>query len=1408
VQVNTWRTRASQLPLGTIGGGLLLTGFIYMMIVVFWAMPASAGGVNSMTGSGTLEEPFLVTNAAQLNEVRNDLTAYYKQTADIALTGNWSPIGVSSGSAFTGNYDGNGKHISGLTINATAANAGFFGYVKTPGVIKNLTLDSVSISSSMSNVGALVGFLDGGTVSDAHVNGGSVSAVSNVGGLAGISTTGAQISLSSSSANVESVDSLGNYVGGLVSRVSGSSLIANSYASGRVAGKDSVGGLAGSLLNSTLTNTYARGEIASTSSLSSGGLFGETGNNTVTSSYYDTNTSGKSDSRGSKKTTEQMGQEATYSGWDFTSIWVLDDRDGYPTFISHDTVTPAVKSATVEKAQPNQVVVIFYERVTSQPLETSRFAVKVDALDATVTSGQFTNPRTLTLTLSAPVMQGQTVTLDYGAGTSPITDTKGNVLAVFNNQQVTNNVVRLSTDVSVTGSVTEAIYGQSVTLTATVTGEGGGTPTGTVTFKDGTTVIGTATLNGSGVARLTTDNLTEPASSATMQITAEYGGDSDFSPADSQPVQLKVYKTVGSSYSRTPSVISAVYGQEVAFTIEMTPETTLGGAPSGMVEFWEGSSKLGVSELALAHNNTYSATWSTAGLPVGPHTIMANYVGDTASLGVHPADSASFATVSVGKAHVDTALTATITALVYGEETVLTAAVTVVSPGAGVPEGTVTFLLDGTVPIGDPVTLVNGTATGVPLSVLVLGPHGVTASYSGSGNYLAGETNGPLSITVVKSDNAKLGSLALTDGSGQPIAITPAFDPALLTYTAIVSYQVTGVQTTAVTQNEFATLKINGDDAVSGAAAPLQQLIVGTNTVTADVYAQNGDRLTYPITVERLARVPDAPTGVTAVAGESIGQAEVSFTPPVNDGGAPIASYTVKSSPGGITATGSSSPIRVTGLTGGTAYTFTVTATSAAGTSEASSPSGIVIPKSPSPPSSSDTDSTNNSLQTETITVDVENGENGSGSVVSKAVISRTTDATGRKTDTVNLTPEQAASTVEQLASAGSSSARLVIPDPKDQVSALNVNLPKASMATLADAGVGLEISTANAQVVIASSSLQGLKEDLYFRLVPLKEENERQAAEQRAKDNQLAINIIGGGDLQVIGRPMTIETNMQNRPVTLVLPLGGQALSEDQLKDLGVFIEHSDGTKEWVKGEIVPYDKNGQYGIRFDVTHFSTFTVVYMPSPAAPSMHKAYISGYPDGTFSPDRSITRAELASMLARVYESEAGQPAIAFTDIGSTDWAKEAVDKVASSGMMEGYPDGSFKPGQPVTRAEMASIEARLMEKARGTTAPAASAGGGSFSDTDGHWAEAAIERVRVAGIISGYADGTFRPDQALTRAEAVTMINKLLGRGPLVGVKPIWPDVAEGNWAFGNIQEASVDHTYEQKPDREQWTPAQ
>lgn len=431
--------------------------------------------------------------------------------------------------------------------------------------------------------------------------------------------------------------------------------------------------------------------------------------------------------------------------------------------------------------------------------------------------------------------------------------------------------------------------------------------------------------------------------------------------------------------------------------------------------------------------------------------------------------------------------------------------------------------------------------------------------------------------------------------------------------------------------------------------------------------------------------------------------------------------------------------------------------------------------------------------QTEIIVVDVIIGGDEEADVT-RIPIQRTTEADGRVLDEVTFTPEKAEEAVDKAKETGKNIARIVIPDEEDQVSEVNVDIPLETAKLLQENDIDLEIYTENAVLRLPNASLDGIDEDFYFRLVPVKDEQERSEIEERARVESVVRVVAGDKEIEVVARPMTIETNLSSRPVTLILPLKDVELPVNEtereafLSQLGIFIEHSDGDKKLVRGKVVTYN-GGWLGLEFSVTKFSTFTIINFNDLGS---HEAYIVGFPDGEFKPDASVTRAQLALMMARNlgFDANAKVEHAPFKDVATTHYAANAIAFVQERGIMNGDPDGSFRADDAITRAEMATVVANYLNLSiehDGTT---------RFNDTSGHWAHDIIEVNLTAGVMEGYPDGSFRPKKQLTRAEAVKIINHIFDRGPLFGVHiSMFPDVSADHWAYEHIQEAALDHAF-------------
>ena len=205
---------------------------------------------------------------------------------------------------------------------------------------------------------------------------------------------------------------------------------------------------------------------------------------------------------------------------------------------------------------------------------------------------------------------------------------------------------------------------------------------------------------------------------------------------------------------------------------------------------------------------------------------------------------------------------------------------------------------------------------------------------------------------------------------------------------------------------------------------------------------------------------------------------------------------------------------------------------------------------------------------------------------------------------------------------------------------------------------------------------------------------------------------------------------------------------------------------------------------------------------------HYAYIVGYPDKTVRPQNGITRAEVATIFFRLLTDETrdanSTKSNSYSDVAAGAWYNHAVSTLSAMGIVKGDSDGKFNPNAPITRAEFAAIAARFDDKANTTTA--------DFSDIASHWAKNEISAASNNGWINGYPDGTFRPDNQITRAEAMTLVNRVLKRLPeteedLHDDMIKWSDNSDASqWFYLAVQEATNSHYYKAKENKsEKWT---
>ncbi len=239
---------------------------------------------------------------------------------------------------------------------------------------------------------------------------------------------------------------------------------------------------------------------------------------------------------------------------------------------------------------------------------------------------------------------------------------------------------------------------------------------------------------------------------------------------------------------------------------------------------------------------------------------------------------------------------------------------------------------------------------------------------------------------------------------------------------------------------------------------------------------------------------------------------------------------------------------------------------------------------------------------------------------------------------------------------------------------------------------------------------------------------------------------------------------------------------------------------------------KNNKLRVESGKTTSVTFTNVYdEKQPQLPMLEKddhfGYIIGYPDSTVRPNSNITRAEIATIFFRMLTDESRDYYWSqendFIDVAREDWFNNAISTLANADILSGYADNTFRPNAPITRAELVKIAVAFYNSDAVIDA--------EFTDTAGHWADSFINSAYSLGFINGYEDGSFRPDQAVTRAEAMKIINRTLGRYPVAdGLHEdmiVWSDNLNKNvWYYADVQEATNSHKYIWVSDEiEYWT---
>ncbi|MGA2699488.1 MAG: Ig-like domain repeat protein [Isosphaeraceae bacterium] len=379
-----------------------------------------------------------------------------------------------------------------------------------------------------------------------------------------------------------------------------------------------------------------------------------------------------------------------------------------------------------------------------------------------------------------------------------------------------------ATTTTLTASPSSSVFGQAVTFTATVKAmpPATGTPTGSVTFTDGSTTLGTAVLSTSGKATLMSKQLPFGSDS----ITAVYSGDSKFAASTSPVVTQSI-----SQATTTTTVVSSAnpssFGQSVTFTATVRAVAPGSGVPTGPVKFYLDSSTTPLGTITLSSSG--NARFTTSGLALGPHTITASYTGDsnfTASATTAPL------TQTVNQAATKTTVASSTNPSHFGQPVTFTATVKPAA-GSGVPTGSVNFYLDGsTMPLT--AQLYGSGQAKISIETLSVGPHTITASYSGDSNFTASATTAPLTQTVNQA------ATKTTVAS----SVNPSSFGQLVTFTATVSAASPGSGVPTGSVNFYldgSTTPLDTAPLTAGSASfTTSTLAVGSHTITA---SYNGD---------------------------------------------------------------------------------------------------------------------------------------------------------------------------------------------------------------------------------------------------------------------------------------------------------------------------------------------------------------------------------------------------------------------------------------------------------------------------------------------------------------------------------------------------------------------------------------
>jgi len=526
--------------------------------------------------------------------------------------------------------------------------------------------------------------------------------------------------------------------------------------------------------------------------------------------------------------------------------------------------------------------------------------------------------------------------------------------------------------------------------------------------------------------------------------------------------------------------------------------------------------------------------------------------------------------------------------------------------------------------------------------------------------------------------------------------------------------------------------------------------------------------------------VPSAPTEVRAVGGN--GQATITFTAPDDQGGSPITGYEVTVLPDHRTVTGHSSPITITGLTNGRAYTFIVKAINSVGLSTASVESNAVTPYSPSSDNNGASPQTPSAPVRSTTVVEVlVNGK------PEQAGIAATTEKNGRTIMTVTLDPKKLG---DRLQAEGSHSVITIpIRTPSDvMIGVLNGQMIKDMEVKQQT----IEIRTGKATYTLPALqvNIDAISEWI-GREVELEQiQIEIEISEPTEEQLKIVEDAVNQGSYALVVPPLnfsvrgsygdvTVDVSKFNAYVyrTFVIPDG----VDPNKITTGVVVD-PDGTVRHVPTKIERID--GKYYATINSLTNSTYALISNPvafkdvaghwaEEAVNEMgSRLVVSGVGNDLYNPDQAITRAEFAAIMVRAMGLKENRGAKPFSDVRSSDWYSGAVRTALDYELINGYEDGTFRPQQQITREQAMVVIARAMEvTGLKNQLPAQDSNKILQSYDDAKqvslWARDSVADVLQAGIITGRSNSQLAPQAFISRAEVAMIIQRLLQQSKLI-----------------------------------------